>query len=134
MANSIGRPTKYTPKIVTKAQHYLDNYEEYGDIIPSVVGLALALDVSKKTLYNWAKEEGKEDFLHILECVVQKQEQTLLRGGLDNTLNSTIVKLVLGKHGYHDRAQSEGTSVNVIINRDTVEVEIGKDTLAIEDS
>ena len=134
MANSIGRPTKYTPEIVTKAQHYLDNYEEYDGAIPSVVGLAIALDVSKKTLYNWAKEEDKEDFLHILECVVQKQEQILLRGGLNNTLNATIVKLVLGKHGYHDRAQDTGTQVNVIINRGGVVLESGGETLAIEDS
>jgi hypothetical protein len=132
--HAMARPTKYTQEIVEKAQHYLDNYEEYDEVIPSAVGLALVLNLTRSTLYEWAKAEDKKEFSDILDNINKKQEQVLLRKGLNNEFNSNITKLVLGKHGYHDRAQPEGPSVNVIINRDTVEVEIGKDTLAIEDS
>jgi hypothetical protein len=57
-----------------------------------------------------------------------------LKNGLNNIFNSNITKLVLGKHGYHDRPQQEGTQVQVIINRGGVVLKSGNDTLAIEDS
>jgi hypothetical protein len=129
----MARPTKYNQEIVTKAQHYLENYQEYDDVIPSLAGLALVLGLSRETLRLWSKDEDKKEFFGILESINQKQECVLINNGLNGTFNSNIAKLVLGKHGYNDRAQPEGTSVNVIINRDTVEVEISKDTLAIED-
>ena len=37
-----GRPTKYTPELIEKAWDYYENYEHYGDMIPSVVGMAVA--------------------------------------------------------------------------------------------
>lgn len=58
----------------------------------------------------------------------------LLKNGLNNTFNSNITKLVLGKHGYHDRAQPESTQVQVIVNRGGVVLKSGNETLAIEDS
>ena len=130
----MGRPTKYGQEIVTKAQHYLDNYGEYGHKIPSSAGLALVLGLSRETLRLWSKDEDKKEFLGILEAINQKQECVLLDNGLDGTFNSTITKLVLGKHGYHDRAQQEGTQVQVIINRGGVVLKSGDDTLAIEDA
>ena len=130
----MARPTKYGQEIVTKAQHYLDNYGEYGHKIPSNAGLALVLGLSRETLRLWSKDEDKKEFLGILEAINQKQECVLLDNGLDGTFNSTITKLVLGKHGYHDRAQQEGTQVQVIINRGGVVLKSGDDTLAIEDA
>ena len=57
-----------------------------------------------------------------------------MKNGLNNTFNSNITKLLLGKHGYHDRQQQEGTQVQVIINRGHVKLKSGDDTIAIEDS
>ena len=130
----MARPTKYRQEIVEKAQHYLDNYGEYGHKIPSTAGLALVLGLSRETLRLWSKDEDKKEFMGILEAINQKQECVLLDNGLDGTFNSTITKLVLGKHGYHDRPQQEGTQVQVIINRGGVVLKSGNDTLAIEDS
>ena len=130
----MGRPTKYGQEIVTKARHYLDNHGQYGHKIPSTAGLALVLGLSRETLRLWSKDEDKKEFLGILEAINQKQECVLLDNGLDGTFNSTITKLVLGKHGYHDRAQQEGTQVQVIINRGGVVLKSGDDTLAIEDA
>jgi hypothetical protein len=130
----MARPTKYSQEIVTKAQHYLDNYEEYDDIIPSQAGLAIVLGLSRETLRAWSKDEDKGEFSGILDRIHQKQECVLLDKGLDGTFNATIVKLALGKHGYHDRPQQEGTQVQVIINRGGVVLKSGNDTLAIEDT
>jgi len=73
-------------------------------------------------------------FSHILDNINKKQEQVLLKNGLNNQFNSNITKLVLGKHGYHDRAQQGDTQVQVIINRGGVVLKSGNDTLAIEDA
>jgi hypothetical protein len=54
--------------------------------------------------------------------------------GLNNEFNSNITKLVLVKHGYHDRAQQTDTQIQVIVNRGGVVLKSGNDTLAIEDS
>ena len=131
----MARPTKYNTALLEKAQHYLDNYEEYEEVIPSAVGLALVLDITRATLYAWAKDDNKKKvFSHILDNINKKQEQVLLKNGLNNKFNSNITKLVLGKHGYHDRPQQEGTQVQVIINRGGVVLKSGNDTLAIEDA
>ena len=84
----MGRPTKYNTALLEKAQHYLDNYEEYDEVIPSAVGLALVLDITRATLYAWAKDEDKKVFSDILDNINKKQEQVLLRKGLNNEFNS----------------------------------------------
>ena len=130
----MARPTKYSTALLEKAQHYLDHYEEYDEVIPSAVGLALVLDITRSTLYAWARDEDKKVFSHILDNINKKQEQILLGKGLNNEFNSNITKLVLGKHGYHDRAQQTDTQIQVIVNRGGVVLKSGNDTLAIEDS
>jgi len=130
----MARPTKYSTALLEKAQHYLDHYEEYDEVIPSAVGLALVLDITRSTLYAWARDEDKKVFSHILDNINKKQEQVLLRKGLNNEFNSNITKLVLGKHGYHDRPQQGDSQIQVIVNRGGVVLKSGNDTLAIEDS
>ena len=50
-----GRPTKYDKAMQDKADRYIDEYQEFGDAIPSAVGLAIFIGVNKSTLYEWAK-------------------------------------------------------------------------------
>jgi len=130
----MGRPTKYNTALLEKAQHYLDNYEEYDEVIPSAVGLALVLDIRRSTLYEWAKAEDKKAFSDILDDVSKTQEQVLLKNGLNNKFNSNITKLVLGKHGYHDRQPQGDTQIRVVINRGGVVLKSGDELLAIEDA
>lgn len=113
----MARPTKYRQEIATKAWHYLDNFEEYGDIIPSIVGLAQVLELSRETLRLWSKDEGKEEFFGILEHINTVQECVLVNNGLTGKFNPTITKLLLGKHGYHNRPRQADNQVQVIINR-----------------
>jgi len=105
-----GQPTKYTKPMLEKCQEYIDGYQELGDVIPSHVGLFLFLGISKTCAYDWAKDEKKKEFSAILDKLLIMQERALFNGGLSNNMNSAIVKLALGKHGYSDKQQQEITA------------------------
>ena len=131
----MGRPTKYSQEIMVKSLDYMERFDtEYGDEIPSVGGLAVALGVCRDTLYDWSRQDEKSEFSYMLKRLNTLQRTVLLNNGLNGKFNSQITKLVLGKHGYHDRAQQADTQVQVIINRGNVTLKSGDDTLAIEDS
>ena len=109
-----GRPTKYTDELVSKAKAYITDYAIYGDVIPSVAGLSSMLGIVRSTLYKW--EEEKQEFSDILRSIKHEQEKVLLNRGLIGDFNSAITKLVLGKHGYHDRQDLDITgdmSINI---------------------
>lgn len=101
-----GRPTKYNEEIVQAAEDYLINYKEEGHAIPSIIGMAMVLKLSKSTLYDWADQEGNK-FSGILEKCNDYQHHALINGGLKSDLNSNIVKLALGKHGYSDKVEQD---------------------------
>lgn len=101
-----GRPTDYNDETVAKVEEYLSDCP---DVIPSVVGLAVHLGTTSKTIYNWSKIEGREDFLHTLEKIQDAQHSTALNKGLSGEFNATITKLVLANHGYHDKTESNIT-------------------------
>ena len=109
MTNKGGRPTKYNQEMVDKSYEYIENYADYDDMIPSIEGLSEVLDVRRNTLYDWAKDEDKE-FSNILAKLLTKQQKVLINNGLSNTFNSAITKLVLGKHGFHDKVDTDLTS------------------------
>ena len=56
------------------------------------------------------EEEGKEAFSEILERVLLLQRQELIDNGLTGDFNSAITKLVLGKHGFSDKVDSDVTT------------------------
>ena len=97
-----GRPTEYNDEVVAKAWEYIDNYETYGHAIPSLVGLCKVLNRGKSTLYDWAKDPEKE-FSDILEAINENQELVTFNAALRGDYNASIAKLLLGKHGYHDK-------------------------------
>lgn len=98
-----GRPTKYTPEIVEQAYAYLQEFNTKHDhAIPSAIGMSIVLNLDESTLYDWAKKEDNE-FSKILPMCKKRQEFHLIDGGLKSDLNSNIVKLALGKHGYSDK-------------------------------
>jgi len=102
----MARPTKYNDEIVEKARDYLINYAKYDDIMPSIVGMAIALNVGKSTLYDWASDPEKE-FSDILDECMDRQERILLKNGLTGDFTAPITKLALGKHGYSDKIDND---------------------------
>lgn len=105
-----GRPSIYTPKLLEKARDYVLNYANYGDMIPSIAGLACELSISRDTCHAWAKDEDKPEFSDIIRDIAQAQERKLVNGGLSGDLNPQITKLVLAKHGYSDKQEIDHTS------------------------
>ena len=100
----MGRPTLYSSDKLSKAEAYLTDFTGQNNaVIPSIAGLATYLEVSRDTIYEWAKDEEKSAFSDILGKILSKQEELALNGGLTGDLNATIVKLLLGKHGYSEK-------------------------------
>ena len=121
-----GRPSDYTPEIVEKAWAYVNGgWEEVGDPVPSVAGLACEIGIRRETCHVWAKDETKE-FSNILSAIAEKQERQLLRGGLSNVFNASITKMMMTKHGYSDATKNEvsgpeGGAIPVEIKRTIVD-------------
>ncbi len=100
----MGRPTNLTDDVIKTAKDYVENYETYGDVVPSVVGLCKAINRSKQTIYNWANE-GKGEFLDTLETIKENQERVTINNSLKGDFNPTISKLLLANHGYSDKQE-----------------------------
>lgn len=113
-----GRPSKYNSEILEKAQYYLDNFKEYEDVIPSIAGLSLALDIASSTIYDWGSQPQKKEFSEILAKIIDKQHNVLIQQGLVGEFNSNIAKLVLGKHGYKERSE---TDQNITFHEKTID-------------
>jgi hypothetical protein len=124
--NKGGRPTDYSPEILTKAQEYLDSREDnievavsdsgrhtsvYREVkLPTIEGLAYHLKVSRDTIYEWEKHEDKKAFSDIISDLRAKQAERLINQGLSGNYNSTIAKLMLHKHGYSDKQEIDHTT------------------------
>ncbi len=103
----LGRPSGYSPEILEKTIEYIEGgYKDHDQIIPSVAGLAVALGVGRQSLYDWSAKEENADFSYILGALNTHQESVLLNKGLSSEFNPTITKLVLGKHGYQEKAET----------------------------
>lgn len=102
----MARPTDYTEELLANANDYIDNCP---DTVPTVVGLCLHIGIAKATAYRWA-DEGNEEFKDILDIVGSKQERQLISGGLTNEYNSAITKMMLTKHGYTDKTETDITT------------------------
>jgi len=102
------RPTKFNQSIIEKSEHYLNNYksEEYNQVIPSIVGLAVAINIRKSTIYKWIKEKGKEQFSDITERILSTQEMLLKNMGLSGKYNPAITKLLLSQHGIVEKNET----------------------------
>ncbi len=113
---SLGRPSDYGPSILIKAMEYVANYEEFGDVVPSIEGLAVHLGVTRKTIYNWAEDQEKQDFLYIFEICQAKQGRELINKGLNGKFSAAVSKMMLSKHGYVEKTESDLTSKGESLN------------------
>ena len=101
-----GRPTKYDENVLMIARDYIKNPGE--DVIPTVAGLSVLLDVSRECLYEWKRT--KPEFSDTLTKLNARQHQMLVAGGLDGTHNAAITKLILAtNHGYSDKSEHINT-------------------------
>lgn len=104
-----GRPCDFSQEIIDKSKNYLVTYSELGHAVPSIAGLATVLKVARSTIYEWQSDPEKKQFSDILSEILAEQEQITLSNGLKGDFNATIAKLLLGKHGYSDKAETQTT-------------------------
>ncbi len=128
-----GRPTKYNDEVIRRTAEYLENYGDYGDLIPSVAGLSQVLNVTRERLVIWAKDRNKGEFNRIVSQLRNAQERALITGGLNASFNPGIAKLLLTKHGYHDKPESSqgDTGITVNVNRGGVTVQAGGQSVTV---
>lgn len=105
----MARPTIYTDELLEAAYSYVTDCP---DVIHTVVGLCLHLNISKSTAYKWI-DENKSEFSDIVDTVSDLQEKKLVTNGLTNEFNASITKLMLTKHGYSDKVESTNTNVEI---------------------
>ncbi len=97
-----GRPTKYNKQVQQQADDYVaGGYVQRGDVVPSVAGLACALNVDRNTIHDWRDQH--DAFFRTLKRLEAEQERLAVSGGLAGDYNSTICKLLLANHGYSER-------------------------------
>lgn len=104
-----GRPNKLNDNI-EKARNYITEYKNIGDVVPSVAGLACYLNISRSTIYEWSSSNN--DFSDIVEGILSLQENKLINCSLKGEFNPTISKLMLSKHGYVDKQETELSGKN----------------------
>lgn len=94
---------------IEEAQAYIDGgYRNAGDIVPSIAGLSVYLNISRAVVYDEAQRSP--EFREIIEQIKTLQESKLINGGLGGDMNPTIVKLMLAKHGYVEKTATDLTS------------------------
>lgn len=81
-----------------------------GDPVPTIAGLACVIGTTRKTCHEWANQPDKAEFRDILDELAQRQERELIAHGLAGNFNAPITKMMLTKHGYSDRIESDHTS------------------------
>lgn len=104
--NKVGRPSELAQSLEKAKAYLLGDYENLGDVVPSIAGLACYLAVSRSSVYDWAKQSN--EFSYIVEGILALQENRLINKGLQGEFNATIAKLMLTKHGYSDKQELTG--------------------------
>lgn len=99
-----------TPQIIERAKHYIAEGYLIDELVPTLAGLAIYIDIRRSTLYEWARDNP--EFSDIVESVMKKQEKGLLKGSLAGDYNASIAKLMLTKHGYTDKQETALTGAD----------------------
>lgn len=115
-----GRPSKYNGEILERTKRYLDVYREEGDIVPSLEGLSVYLNIGLSTIHKWKNDGDKQEFVDTLEMCKTKQARCVINGGLGGDFNSAISKLLLHNHGYSEKVDSTITEMAPTIIKDDI--------------
>ena len=104
----MGRPTLYSPALVGKVDEYLSTTGKEQMHLPKIVSFARYINVTKETLYQWAKIYP--DFSDALAKIMKAQEEQLIDDGIygGKEVNATIVKLLLmNNHGMREKTDTD---------------------------
>ena len=113
--------SKYSEEKLEAAREYVTGgWKEHGHIVPSKIGLAVVLDVSRQTPHTWA--EKYPEFADVFQMCDDRQFIQLINGGLSKEMDSAIVRLMLGNHGYHPQQQIDHRSKDGSMSPTRIEI------------
>jgi hypothetical protein len=107
----VTKPTKFTPELLAKIDVFFSEAVPTNMRIPTIEGLCLKLDISRETVYQWAKEH--KEISDTLEKIRVKQKEYLTEVGIfgGKEINSNIVSLFLkANHGMVEKSAVDVTS------------------------
>lgn len=108
---SAGRPTDYTPELLEKAEWYVSGgYKDCGDVVPTIAGLAIEINISRGTCHEWQNHDDKWRFSDIIDKLKKAQERELVNKGLTGDYNPQITKVMMARHGYSDKQEIDHTN------------------------
>jgi hypothetical protein len=105
----MARPTIYSEEILEKAREYLEVLPE-DEVIHSVEGLSDFLGVHRDTIYDWCSQDDKEEFSYIVNRMMMRQGKNLINGSLTRKLEPRTSGMMLGKHGYTTKTETDITT------------------------
>lgn len=130
-----GRPTKLTPELLEKAQGYLETCHDtpvftdkgamtYVSVnLPSLEGFAIYLGIHKDTVQEWCKgdvtvEYGdvpieaslRTEFSVLVKDILLEQGKRLVNNGLGGLYNPKIAGMMMSKHGYVEKTETDITT------------------------
>lgn len=113
--NTVGRPTKLTPDLLVKAENYIYDtpdqpaaWRDDNNQVPTIEAFALYMGLSRDTVYVWSNTNS--EFSDIVDDIRAQQASILVKNGLAGTFNASITKLLLTKHGYSDKVETDITT------------------------
>ena len=122
----MARPTKYSEEVLEKAKKYANgDYTSQGEVLPTVQGLALYLDLNVRTLQDWATQPEKAEFSRTLDGLKNKQATFLISKGLEGEYNPALAKLMLHNHGYSDKIE-QIQEVKITISDEELDAELDR--------
>lgn len=116
-----GRPTKYSEEMLQKANDYLAMSCPENMEVPTVEGLAIALDIDDDTVVEWSKLYP--EFSATIKRLKSKQKMHLINAGMfgGKEVNSTMAIFLLKvNHGLVETnnvdLRSNGESINQVVS------------------
>lgn len=108
----MARHTEYDDIVQKLAEDYfnLARPTDDGEIIPSIEGIALYANIARSTIYEWIKDADKREFSDIIGRILEKQGVSLINNGLSGKYQQSIAKLMLAKHGYIEKKETDVTT------------------------
>jgi len=122
----MGRPTKLTQELIDKTATYLSTCKDdivhtdkgaltYVNVdLPTLEGLALYLGIHKETIQDWTRDakgdDMKSQFSVFVKDILQEQGKRLINKGLGGLYQAKIAGMLLSKHGYVERSETDITS------------------------
>lgn len=108
-----GRPTDYHPEtIIPKTVEYLEVVNQ--NELPSIEGLALFLDVSRDTLYEWSSKHP--EFSDTIKKILMKQKKQLIDDGMYGGKEVNAAMAIFLLKANHGLKEDSGVQVNQQIN------------------